>query len=407
VRFGLLAGLDAAQFDLFAPQLGEYGTYQIGLMSFQVSLVFLEMRFEVYLTIFTDPCLLPVMTGQILEILLPVALVYILVAIKMATENAGTFESDLVPAKFPSVAIQPLTFTDYVTALRARRMCVAMDTYNEYSIDYENTDADFVISGLNPKATNWQVPLVKCDSTCCTRHGENALPFCEFSIVALTGTDPGGMRRALQFKFYVETTYPSILSANEMPMNFSLLQVFQSSKAMDDYIQRSAYGTFAAPKIAMGIVWDGDNTTNYAYHLRPNSTNFNSPDLAEHYSARTTPDTGQLVDSFAKDDESVCPPIFGATPQGPFQDSCTGQYLYNGVLTFQRLVNDFILFDSGAAALGYKVSEAGVQFTSFPTKQYTSSGFFDEIQGTPCVRTHKAASCLRNRRRIPTNANSL
>jgi hypothetical protein len=194
------------------------------------------------------------MAGQILDILLPMALVYILVATKMATENSGTFESDLVPTKFSTVAIQPLTFTDYVTALRAWCMCVAMDAFKDNSIDNKvkdkSIDADFVISGLNPKATNWQVLLVKCDWTCCTRHGENALPYCEFSTVALMGTDPGGMRRALHFKSYVETPYSSVVLPNKMPMNFSLLQVFDSSKAMDEYTQHLVYGTFEAPKIA-------------------------------------------------------------------------------------------------------------------------------------------------------------
>jgi hypothetical protein len=40
VWFRFVAGIDAAQFDLFAPQLGKYGTDQIGRVSFQVSLVF-------------------------------------------------------------------------------------------------------------------------------------------------------------------------------------------------------------------------------------------------------------------------------------------------------------------------------------------------------------------------------
>jgi hypothetical protein len=81
---------------------------------------------------------------------------------------------------------------------------------------------------------------------------------------------------------------------------------------------------------------------------------------------------------------------------GPLEHSCTGQYLYNGVLTFQRLIHDFVFDASGAAAAGTRVAEAGVQFTSFPTKSYESSGFFDTIQGTCFVieRGREAASIL-------------
>jgi len=61
----------------------------------------------------------------------------------------------------------------------------------------------------------------------------------------------------------------------------------------------------------------------------------------------------------------------------------------NGVLTFQRLLGDFILSDSGAAAEGYTVSESGVAYTSFPTFAYEESGFFGDLGGTffsPCLQ---------------------
>jgi len=54
----------------------------------------------------------------------------------------------------------------------------------------------------------------------------------------------------------------------------------------------------------------------------------------------------------------------------------------NGVLTFQRLLGDFILSDSGAAAEGYTVSESGVAYASFPTFAYEESGFFGDLAGT-------------------------
>lgn len=64
--------------------------------------------------------------------------------------------------------------------------------------------------------------------------------------------------------------------------------------------------------------------------------------------------------------------------QGPLSGSCTGAYVYNGVLTFQRLVGDFILSATGASA-SYPVAEAGVRFVQFPTPEFEDAGFFADI----------------------------
>jgi hypothetical protein len=301
-----------------------------------------------------------------MELLLPLAFIYVLVAIKSATNKSG---SSIVEATFPDMAITPLSFTDYVTALRAKRICLS------------DGDSKFNISGIANKGYNWQVPLVKCDSRQCTEHGQDALPFCEFGIVAVAGNNEGGKIRAEEFKGWVEATYPAIMSEGMMPFGFELVQVFDSSKAIDDYIKKSEYGSATAHKIVMGIVWEGDDGANFTYELRPNSTNFNAPESDGRRGSQTTPSTGKLVDNFARDDNSVCVPLDGTASQGPFQDSCTGQYLYNGVLTFQRLVHDFIFHQSGAADAGTRVAEAGVQFVPFPTKAYKSSGFFAGIEG--------------------------
>jgi hypothetical protein len=80
----------------------------------------------------------------------------------------------------------------------------------------------------------------------------------------------------------------------------------------------------------------------------------------------------------------VCIPEGGTAKQGPLEESCTGQYLYNGVLTFQQLIGDFILEDTGARndSAGYFVSEAGVQFVQFPTFPYEESGFYGNLGRT-------------------------
>jgi len=42
------------------------------------------------------------------------------------------------------------------------------------------------------------------------------------------------------------------------------------------------------------------------------------------------------------------------------------QYMYNGALTIQRLVDDFIIHDTGAKDKGFSVAENGVSFVNFP-----------------------------------------
>jgi hypothetical protein len=87
------------------------------------------------------------------------------------------------------------------------------------------------------------------------------------------------------------------------------------------------------------------------------------------------------LDSFAKTDFTTCEGEGDGPDQGAMQYSCTGQYMYNGVLTFQRLIGDFILEDTGAKAAGYYVAESGVQFVQFPTQAYEENGFFADIGG--------------------------
>lgn len=293
----------------------------------------------------------------------------------MASENSNSFETKVANATFPDQAVTPLSFADYVTALRAKRICVR-------NVDQETSDNEWDISGIRNAGDNWQVPLVKCDSRKCSQEGEDALPFCEFAMVAVAGSNEKGKQRALEFKSWVETTYPFIASQSDMPFDFELVQIFDSSTAMNEYIKQIDYGK-NVPKIAMGIVWEGtdDDSLSYRYELRPNSTNFNAPEKEGRPGTQTTPSTGTVVNNFARNDVSVCVPLDGTAEQGPFQNSCTGQYLYNGVLTFQRLVHDFIFVQSGAASAGTRVAEAGVQFAPFPTKEYESSGFYETIQG--------------------------
>ena len=240
-----------------------------------------------------------------------------MIAIKNAAERGGSFDQDIIPPTYPddSSAFTPLSFRDYVTALRAKRVCLFGD--NSFSE---------TISGLQGSSYNWMVPLVKCDSRECQSDGESAIPYCEFSIIALAGIN-GGEVRAEVFKGWVETKYPAIVDPDEMPFDFPLIQMFEDPQAMDDYIKDRSYGGINKPKIAMGIVFDGSTPGAWNYWLRQNSTNFNAPEQEGRPATRTTPDTSVVTDSLARTDADVCIPEGGTPLQGPLDQSCAGQYV--------------------------------------------------------------------------------
>lgn len=283
----------------------------------------------------------------------------ILVGIKTAFE----FEPETIEAEFFSAQAVtiPMTFTDYVTAIRAKREC----------------DNSLRITGI--PSSGWTVPLVKCNQNYCDQPGQNASRFCEYSIVALSGTDAGGMERANDMKDYIYDRYPILMNQTALPFDFELVQIFESSSAMDKYVKRGDYGNEDVPKIAMGIVFEGNDPQNYAYHLRQNSTNYNDISEDGRPATRTTPNTKKVFDHYAKDDYSLCE-LEGGTPYlGANEYSCTFQYMYNGVLTFQRLVGDYILERTGAQDVGYFVAEAGMRFVQFPTPVYEEEGFYEAM----------------------------
>lgn len=207
------------------------------------------------------------------------------------------------------------------------------------------------------------------------------MKYCEFAIVALSGTDDGGRERAALMKDYILDRYPVLTDNTSIPVPFELIQIFDGPLAMDQYVKSADYGKFGVPKIAMGIVFEGNDPNNYVYHLRQNSTNFNNPTAEARPAVATTPDTSIKFASFAKNDNEPCVPLDGSAEQGERGNSCTGQYAYNGVLTFQRLVGDFILDQTGAADLGYRMSRSGVQYVPFPTREYEEEGFYGAIAG--------------------------
>lgn len=307
-----------------------------------------------------------------MEIGLPLLFLVFLLLIKMAVEDRDDFAAEWVPAYKPGNddVYKSLSFHDYVTALVTERTCL------------QQSDGDFYISGIANQGYNWQVPFVKCDSRKCQKDGEDAQRYCEYGVLALAGTNEGGKTRAEEFKDWLYDRYPE-LATDVMPFNFKFVKDFDSIQAMDEYVKKESYGDSEHPKISLAVVWEGNDAMNYNYLLRPNSTNFNTPEeeLNAQPAVHTTPDTDRFFASYAKNDEEACETV-NAPDQGTLSESCTGLYLYNGVLTLQRLVGDFILNKTGAVEVGYSVAESGTAFVQFPAPSYLSSGFFDNIQGT-------------------------
>jgi hypothetical protein len=304
---------------------------------------------------------------------LPVFFLSILLMIK---NNVGEsyLEQDVIEPTFPSnsEAFTPLAFADYVTALQAQRVC-------------EGAGA---ITGMPNGQYDWQVPFVRCDSTKCTENtkGQSALPFCEYhalAIAASSAADKGGKLRSEKFRDYIHRVYPFVdPSVNiSRPFSFPFVKMFDSSKDLDSYVESKNYEDFSNPKIAFAVVWDGNDVANYQYSLRQNSTMYNVPNEESRPAALTTPPTTQKFDSYARNDESC--PIFNNAPSlGRRGLSCTGQYLYNGLIPIHQLVNDFILEDSGAAAKNAFVARNGVRFVPFPTRRYEDGGVYSNFSGT-------------------------
>jgi hypothetical protein len=324
---------------------------------------------------------------------LPIAFVGILVLIKTSVEDSDGFAAETIPAYFPpdEDILSTFSFTDYVKAMSATHVCQD-DPNTPYPFpgrDFE-TASKLSISGILAQGYHWQVPFVKCDSRKCKKDGQDAEPLCEYHALGLapsSETDTVGLAQLNAFRDYIYARYPQ-LTVNQlnspgvegaMPFDFEFIQIFKDDKAIEEYVSGSDY----SPKLAMAVVFDGaDPEITYNYKLRVNSTNFNAPEDEGRPAMTTTPPTDKLLESYAVNDDNTCPTMDGSSFLGPYQYSCTGQYVYNGALIMQRLVGDFIMVDSGAKDAGYYVSEHGVKYAPFPSKEFTENGFFSAIAGT-------------------------
>jgi ABC-2 family transporter protein len=343
-----------------------------------------------------------------LELLLPVAFVGILVSIRNAVvkDDDAASASRIVNATIPDdfYAFTPLSFQDYATALNAQRKCTKQPS-GSFTFDpetgFSNASAElgWGITGMALQGANWQVPMIKCDPGACQIERQDAINMCEFSILAVSAANGVGLDRAYDFAAWVYDFYYPLLnqtassttttttsnnktnSSSSSPLpDFDLVQIFDSSQQIDEYVKSENYGTTGYPKIAMAILWNANmsSTNDYSFTLRQNSTNFNNPKEAARPGVATTPDTNRLFDHYARNDFSVCVSDDGPS-QGALDKSCTGQYVYNGILTFQRLAGDYILNRTGTATRFPVATSGGVTFVQFPTLPYEENGFYANI----------------------------
>jgi hypothetical protein len=311
--------------------------------------------------------------STLLEMALPIAFVGILIAIKNSLGDDT--ESEIVEPTFPDTldVYRPLSFLDFVTTFTAARICTIpfTDAFSAFTGEVE-----LEITGMPVSGYDWQNPFVRCDSVQCEEEGQDAQPFCEYGFLGVAAAGEGGGDRAQAFRDFIYETYPTLASSDVMPFDFDFVQTFPSEAAMESYVTSADYGRPGKPKMTMGVVWQGGATNTYKYKLRQNSTGFTVP-ASGRPGALTTPDTSRVFDHFAPNDNS-CPIFDGAAFLGPRQSSCTGQYLYNGIITVQKLIGDFILEDSGVET---QVADHGIRFVPFPTKLYEEGGFFGDIAG--------------------------
>jgi len=380
------------------------------------------------------------------EVLLPLAFCLVLVVLQRLASQSDHFRPKDMPAAFSSdlQTVQMFSFTDYVKALQAQRVCLdksqhpqdvtttVMDqfasglmkgrggtkqsnhigttnatnttknisssnsrgsslhsstTKEELAFFLQPNQTNFDISGMPHHGRNWQVPFIQCDSRQCQYHGEPAYAYCHFPKLGLapsTSTDAGGKERLERFQTYIYNRYPQLQNASLPAFSDGpFIQVFDSNQAIEEYTQHVFYGaTRDRPKLALTIVFTGNDPFHYDYTIRVNATHQNAPEWAPGTATHfTTPDTSRLFLHNAKQEIEVCGRHVHGHFQGPLSYSCTGQYILNGLLPLQRFLHDWMFVDSGARDKGYFVAEHGVKFTSFPAPPYVSEGFYSVLNG--------------------------
>ena len=229
--------------------------------------------------------------ASLVEFFLPAFCIFILYIIKYDLESDpnSSLGATVVPAYYPTDddAIVPFSFHDYVTALRAKRVCV--DNPAPPLIQLLFGLPPRVISGI--QSSDWPVPFVYCSSYNCQFDGEDARQYCTYRTLALasmnnpaqssSGNNNSGYERMQRFKKYVEDKYFQLNDSTLLPFDYDFIQVFDSNEELQSYVTSDTYGEWVdgmyQPKVAIAVVFDdGGDEKSYDYTIRVNSTNYNS-----------------------------------------------------------------------------------------------------------------------------------
>lgn len=299
----------------------------------------------------------------------------LLLWLKTSVQDTEGFEPTVEPAIIRDSfdVMRPLTFSDWLVGMKVKRECLyfqdvitaewsAEDAKREDRIPYSKTSDGWAVTGNEYGNAN---PLIRCDTSRCETKGQD--PMCEMRQIGLVNAP-------LSFSTYLNLRYGADLLDEDV-----VFRTFDTEDDLTDYVTGSSYESDV--KLAMGIVFDSDFGVNDQYHytLRQNGTNFNNPEESARPVSQTTPRTDIYTQNFYLNDEQCDFQEGGGAPKlGPFGSSCTGQYIYNGVLTVQRLVQDFILYEGGVG-VEYTVAEGGVGYVPFPTREYEEDGFYAAI----------------------------
>jgi hypothetical protein len=103
----------------------------------------------------------------------------------------------------------------------------------------------------------------------------------------VTGKDEDGFQRARDFGRWIYEAYPA-LNASTIKFTHDFVQLFPSEADLIQYVKSGNYGKSGFPKVAMAVVFEGNDPNKFTYSLRQNSTNFNNPEEAARPAARTT-----------------------------------------------------------------------------------------------------------------------
>ena len=300
----------------------------------------------------------------------------ILVGIKAGLESNPNFKPQVIPEYFPvkEDPVIPLTMHDFMIGLRAERIC---NTTSNNIYDRYKTKWPYEIS----KYFDNQNPFLKCDRRACQFPGEEARQYCEYGQLALAPMKKEhtrGAERAQSFARFIYSEYPGLELVPEYA-NKSFVRFFEDSDAIDAYVKHPDYGDGDRRKITIAVVFgDGADKYDFEFALRANSTNYNVPEGAGRAASLTHPKTVLSFDDFAAADKT-CGGVAGAPDQGNLTESCTGQYIYNGVIPLQRLVGDWIHTITFSKQFGYYIAEHGLSYVSFPTKSYNVDGFYKTV----------------------------